>query len=376
MTPIVLMASCASEPEVEPQAPLTSDLNLMLSLGTENSGTQGPSSAPMAAPSAGNNGIYYATYRNNRLLDEIYRGGSTFETELNPIFWTNPNTGLPSVAVRLPKENYNSDFDIAAFSVPTKMQLEPEFVSGDFKEKDEAFQISWPKTASPYYWAPANESDPFSVPMAGVKHIDASWLRTNYDDEVHAMSPFSLPKIPMVRAIAKIVIIDYDNILKEVSVKTPETGYLLPNLNDWTGGSEVFINPNVPATNKDHPQNVKEEDAKTNADGKKEYVFYSFERSFMNSDGSVKPADDSSRELITLTAQAGKATPQTTTIKIAPYPLNEAGDLTTRDNGVWRGLLRNHEYRYTVHKAPDPEGSITIEVHTRNWEYKPINVDF
>ena len=335
--------------------------------------------------------LYIATYtKAGKLIDVLYNGGIPAINTTSTVFFDHASWG-PTISFRLNKQTkteYNSDFYIAAFSVPNTAGNSFDFTSANLIQKTLSFPASLKKegwTLDDITDLKADGSDAF-IPMAGCQLITNEWIEKTYNRDIYGVAPLQLPSIRMVRSVAKIVIEDLDEVIATATCTHNADGHLFPApLTD--GGiwwSEDFTDtppakPHVPSQNSaksaqvlDTP-NASRPDKADPSKEVKQFVFYLFEHDF-----NGKKATHEDRGIVQLTASG---LPDKT-IYIAPYTTDgkelkgDAGaysEISKLDDGAWTGVLRNHCYTYSVSKPTNMGLSITV--HVRNWGYKRIETE-
>lgn len=270
----------------------------------------------------------------------------------------------PTMSVHLNTTKYPTAFIAAAFSVPTKCG---SFSFASLSDTHASRTINWPGSGTNNVFTPADD-EVNNIPMAGVITVTEGYIDEGYK---------RTPDIEMTRAMAKIVIEDPEQIIQSATLKTPDKGYLWPNTSDFLDG--VGTDPTAPSnmTLLDQTLTEKVTVKDKNGDDVQAFVFYTYEQYFLN-----KAANDPARGVITLTANEASGlkdndgNPRTTTIYVAPYSQGKpdtsktASGLNTHENGVWKGIKRNHVYTFTV--RPPQQMGLYITVHVKNWEYKKI----
>lgn len=368
---LVVFAGCSSE-RLAP-ASVGGDLDVVMSMqvaGSETRATQIGSEDGTPAENAINNGrLFFGTYETDgtglKLKDALYEAG-TSNAAVNAQFFI-PSWG-PSVAARLPRDDkdgktgYKNGFYTAAFSVPAAMNATTT-MSG---LGDASFTtLAWPGSGNTA-WAPGGNTDN-NIPMAGIGVVSAQYLSDYYNETVYGETPLRLPDIHMLRAMAKIVIEDPDGIISEVSLKSLDKGSLVPDVETWKASltsSSTTVRPVTASGAAEFTQVIDT----PNGTGGRQFVFYTFERSFYNAAGTaVAGATDAVRKLITL--KSTKVEPSEISIALAPY--NDEGEIdttksiATADEGVWQGVMRNTVYIYRISRPA--AGGIRIEVKPGSW---------
>ncbi|MDE6297902.1 MAG: hypothetical protein K2L89_08650 [Muribaculaceae bacterium] len=371
----LLLAGCSSDDVKTPQA-IEGSYDVMMTVTTGETRAV-TSLAGTAAENAYNvNRLFFGTYdENGALKHSLYEAGKcNTDPDLNVKYYL-PTWG-PTIAARLSYADYkDKTFYIGAFSIPEKMS----FASLNLRGLDNADTntLKWPGTsANNYVWTPTDDKNKDDhIPMAGVMKIEPS-LMANYNSDINQVSPFRLPDITMTRAMAKIIIEDVDGIIETASLEIPEKGRLVPYLPAVLDGS-VAMQPAEPTGGTGRLLNQKLTAPSETVNGVKRYVFYSFERSFLEyaADGSVsgiKKSTSDVRKIITLTANAASGlkgtTRETTHVSFAPHSAGIAADasnLRTLDGGAWQGVMRNTVYTFRVTRPST--GGVTIEVVASPW---------
>ena len=361
LIPVMALAAGCSDKDL-PNDRLEGDFDVIMSLRTDATRAE----EEFNFNAIDEDRLYFGTYDisgNGTLKDWLYEGGN-LNTARSAIYFT-PWWG-PSVSAKFDKDPYKNGFFTGVFHVPSKAN--PDFKLQGLNMGSEAFQtIKWPKSVEPGgtlpAWKPTSDKD---FPMAGIAKVDKDFM-DGYLDHIHYNSPLNLPTTEMVRAMAKIVIVDEvpdGGIIGTAELESLLTGYLTPKPAEWFAGTPL---PNSPAADNNTFTQTLSSSNET-VDGKPAYVFYTFEREFT---GVAANAD--ARKIITLTAQTGYNLPdskKTIKVSFAPY----GADRTVSDEAIapdsdWAGILRNHVYTFRIYEPPT--GGIQIQVTSAKWEKHP-----
>lgn len=206
--------------------------------------------------------------------------------------------------------------------------------------------LSMPNVSDGSVWLPATEMD---IPMAGV--LDVTTALKSYDTtHWNRFNPMLLDHDPLIliRSMAKVVIkngeTDDSQFLTGAAFKTITKGTLIADLKNISADNTVVT--------KATQASVADIDVlKEVNEAKQQYVFYTFER-----DLSGVGIDDAARQLIELTWEG--------------HGTKKFAFKNYKDNNVtapeWQGVLRNHEYTFTIKKPKD--GNIRVDVAVKKWE--------
>ncbi|MDE7442236.1 MAG: hypothetical protein K2M69_08735 [Muribaculaceae bacterium] len=358
LLPVMALAAGCSDKDLQNER-LEGDFDVIMSIRTDGTRADGETD-PFDALDA--NRLYFATYDisgNGNQKDWLYEGG-TLNNTLSTVYFT-PWWG-PSISAKFEKEAYKNGFFTGVFSVPS-------YANADFKIQGKNFAdmtnltLKWPQSVMPGgslpAWTPASEKD---FPMAGIAKVDADFM-AGYLEHIHYNSPLNLPTTEMVRAMAKIVIVDEveGGIIGKVELESLLTGYLTPQPASWFNGTAL---PYSPSAN-DNTFTQWLDASNSTVDGRPAYEFYCFERDFTG----VKAGDDA-RKVIKLTAKADYTLPadkREIKLSFAPYGEDKSvANPTDAPSGDWAGILRNHVYTFRIHQPP--VGGIQIQVTSASWK--------
>lgn len=352
----LIIAGCSSDKE-QPVAPLEGDFDVVMSVLPSDAETRATKEqlGNKAENYIQNDRLFFGTYNSDGTLkDAIYEAGEKNAAVKAHFFipWWGP-----SVAAKLPKEDYKDGFYTASFSIPKKMNGGTSLKSFN----DAAFAtLTWPDKNT--VWTPDTLNDNY-IPMAALNQITAEYMSKYYNGHVYDdNNPLRLPDLKLTRALAKIVIEDVDGIIKSATLRSPDKGSLVPDVATWMNSASITKPVTAPGATW-FDQTLES----PNVDDK--YVFYTFESTFYNADGTLKGAADTARELITLIAKDSRL--GTTKVSIAPYVsgspnISVNSTLATLDKGSWQGVMRNTIYYFRVHRPS--VGGVEIEVKAGNWE--------
>lgn len=386
MPVVLLLAGCSSEDVTAPQTQTREgsyDVMLAMTMGDTRAVTDLAGSAEENAYNEKR--LFVGTYdEQGGLKHWLYQAGKCNPDSALKVRYYLPTWG-PTIAANLPfygdHEHPNAGykdktFYVGAFSIPEKMSFPSLSLAG--LDDDHNNTLNWPGVAETnYVWKPVSDKNGQDhIPMAGVKKIETS-LMGKYNTDINQISPFRLPDIYMTRAMAKIIIVDVDNIIETATLQVPEKGKLVPYL-------PAVLDPSVPMQPSEPAGKRKLLDQKLTAsnatiDGQKCFVFYSYEWSFFETDSNgnpilrdgkpvVKEADDVARKIITLTANDASGlkntTRATTKVSFAPHTGGFPGgvsDISTADDGLWQGVMRNSVYTFKVVKPSAGGFHVTVE---------------
>ncbi|MDE7464836.1 MAG: hypothetical protein K2M59_00210 [Muribaculaceae bacterium] len=354
--PVALfIAGCSSDKE-QPVAPLEGDFDVVMTVVPSEAETRASTQVGSDAENRiNNNRLFFGTFEAGGVLKHpLYEAGDK-NANVKAHFFI-PSWG-PSVAAKLPKEDYKNGFYTAAFSIPEKMNGTKKLNNLN----DAAFTtLSWPDKT--IIWTPGGEDEDNNIPMAAVNHITAQYMEEYYNSLVYDdNNPLRLPELKLTRAMAKVIVEDVDGIIQNITLTSKDKGSILPNIDDLLNGAAI-VRPVTAAGATDMKQTI----SATGVAGAV-YVFYAFEQSFYNADGTLAVADDPARKLISLEPKDSRL--GTATIAIAPYAggyVNTEAALSTLDGGAWQGLKRNTIYHFRVKKPA--VGGIEIEVKPGEWQ--------
>lgn len=334
--------------------------------------------------------LYIATYTpTGEMIEKLYDGPNGAASGVS--FYDHLTWG-PTIAAKLNKQThteYNQDFFIAAFAVENGM-LEGSSTF-NLNAAGGTIGINYPSAGS--LWSPSGNvsTNNCRIPMAGCIFISKRWIEENYNKDIYGVAPMELPSIPMVRAMAKIVIEDIGGIISKAECRHRSKANLKPKgisaNNLWwipleseesTWKVTDLFRPNTPSGNDLITQTVTVTPKENN-----KIIFYAFESDFkdLGSNGTVDfnpTGTTDTRAMIRLTAS--NVSLGTKTIHIAPYDDGILGtktytELTAGENGyMWSGLLRNHCYTFKVEKPS--EGEIKIYVKASEWTRERIDFEF
>ncbi|MDE5868803.1 MAG: hypothetical protein K2H18_01100 [Muribaculaceae bacterium] len=371
----LLLAGCSSDDAKTPQT-IEGSYDVMMTVNTDNTRAVSTLEGSAAENAFNEHRLFFGTYdENGALKHSLYEAGKCNQDPSLNVKYYYPTWG-PTIAAKLSYADYkDKTFYVAAFSIPEKMT----FASLNLRGLDNADTntLDWPGTSSNnYVWTPTDDRNKDDhIPMAGVVKIEPS-LMSKYNNDINQISPFRLPDITMTRAMAKIVIEDVDGIIETASLEIPEKGKLVPYLPAVLDAS-VAMQPAEPKEGTGRLLTQKLTAPTETVNGVKRYVFYSFERSFLEyaADGSVsgiKKSTSDARKIITLTANAASGlkgtTRETTHVSFAPHSAGIAADMSnlrTADGGAWQGVMRNTVYTFRVFRPAT--GGVTIEVVASPW---------
>lgn len=260
-------------------------------------------------------------------------------------------------------------------------------------------------------WRPDINAEQF-IPMSGLQQFTVSTadlVASTYEEPVN-LSPSQEKEIPMLRAMAKIEVIDhlefaegedYDANISRMMIEKVElcgfnsTGTILPwmgttsgnteyNLPQWTDVSINVVNPTIPGNNPyiepnefstagyapfDHNRIITfygtfsdKGNKPIGATGFPTFTAYIPEYSLQAIGGSEKPYI-----VVTLTnSQGNEADGETIKqLKLVSYI-----DGAPQDDQPIEEMLRNHIYRYQVNSADNPENIISVGYTVCPW-YEP-----
>ncbi|MDE5974921.1 MAG: hypothetical protein K2G69_00065 [Muribaculaceae bacterium] len=384
-----IAAGCTnSEPEAGMKAK-EGDFHVMMSVLPSSSQTAGSGISSSVGEDAerafDENRLYFATYKlpvsgttyNGEYMTFLKDGATLNNSGENSVDadYFVPNWG-PSVTARLPMADYKNGFAVAVFSVPANTAAAGFTVKDKNLGEEGNFTLKWPgKAADNYVWTPSEEkvgNDYNHIPMAGIVEVSADYMK-GYNPNVYTgLSPFGLPDIRPLRAMAKVIIEDPEGLISKLEMKTPTTGMLIPNPVEWIRSGHV--NPRMTSSRSFVTQTLTAPNGQ-NEEGTDCYVLYSYEQSFRTpvfTEDQGAGADG--RKIITLYSdKLGKnGTPATTTVSIAPYTTDgkidtstEVAALMSKDGGAWQGLMRNRIYTYTISSPSQVGFKITVKV--KDW---------
>lgn len=371
---LVVAAGCTSDKDQE-ALNLPEELNVVVTI----SGNETRASRPLTdeVKNLQRENLNFATFdKNGNLKDYLFKGATNDANKSVSAFYFVPNWG-PSVSAKLKRDQYKDDFFIGCFNIPKLLRQNSASNPFDIANLSTPSMtlMEWPgKQADHYIWNPDDVTDKTLMPMAGLTKVSREYMK-KYNDNIYQYenTPFQLPDIELIPALAKIMIVDNAGLIESVDVKSPKYGSLFPDLNWWLN-MDGIRKPAEPAgvAAQDVIQTLSSP-TYVRADGKKVYVFYTFEKSFYRADGTLAPANDGARALITLHANDAsglKGTKrETTPVRFVPYSEgypHTSVNLATEDGGAWQGVMRNTVYIFRV-DAP-PTGGVQVSVSAANWE--------
>ena len=378
--PFLLFAAGCSDKENAPHIEGEYDVVMTVETGSTRAVSSLDGSAAENAIS--NDRLYFGTYdAAGNLMHSLYEN-KVPNSELNVTFFT-PNWG-PSISVKLPRDKYqDKDFYIGALSMPTEFTEATFRLSGLGSMPNNDLQ--WKGTqANDYVWAPNGEDK--QIPMSGALLVTSQYMEEHYNESVFGHTPMRLPDIDLTRVMAKIIIEDPEGIIESAELKTPTKGALLPHINGIF--DKTKMEPARPAGGTEY---VWQKLSSPNGpEGEtKQYIFYTFEDSFLTYDtdgksNGIKAANHADREIIKLHANADsglKGTPrETTTINFAPHVDRVAtgsGDaLKTADGGLWQGVMRNTVYTFRIYRPAPGSVDIGISAKPQPWTGHREEFDF
>lgn len=237
--------------------------------------------------------------------------------------------------------------------------------------EEKTFSIAKKITESTLWTPSLGTETGAGIPMFGLREVSLS----GYDKKVYnEANPYPLDNIPMLRALAKIEIIDAipadadQGSISAVSISAyNQDGYLTPAL---TGG-QLNTTGNVESSripgNPNKVENgtlffAKQGDGKT-------FVAYLPEYQF---------ADDAPRDIITVKITKEDETTADYKLSLSPYDTDGKPVTDPNATGYWNALLRNHIYRYTVTAVDAPqEVELKINYTVCPWEVPgQVNIEF
>lgn len=394
-----IACSCSTDKGSEPDSPEggKTPMHVMTSILPSSGETpDGTVAVDAQAERAFNqNRLYFATYN---LTDpwgikDYIMDGQTLNNGEGGVaaHYFVPNWG-PSVAMRLDTEQYENGFAVAMFSVPENVSSSSFSIQGK-NLKDGAFKINWPvgvdaNNVCKKVWVPEipdpedNTKTTDFIPMAGIVHVTKEYLKKYNRNVYTGDSPFELPKIQPIRAMAKIVIEDPENLIKTAEITCPDKGILFPGPAYWIDGTLATMPPNQADDAQMITQRLTQPNV-TKSDGTKAFVFYSYERSFRR--GTDLPANDPGREIITLTSDKIKdndGNPTSIKVSVAPYTVagaldtSNAATLMTANNGSWQGVMRNRVYTYTIKSPSSATLLVSVNVKVKDWTKRVQDEEF
>ena len=333
--------------------------------------------------------MFIATYdENGDLIETIYKQGefvkdkSGGKKEFDKVFNTSaygtvmqvvlPSSLYEEYASKEIGEHYG--IRVAAFYIPTPEEylVKPEDQVDSFESPSNLSDLNtelkdWYALQFPEYgtgvWKPETED---VIPMSGLLNLTPAV--ENYDHTMwNENNPMFLNNEPLMleRTMAKIIVNEGEGVgyFSEVSLKTPKSGTLMPELSDevWNGSDYVkkatVTDGEMNATNQTYLQTVEGE--------RKSFTFYTFESDFVN------PGDE---YLIHLTWKNATGSEDSKDIAIKWYGNSGEDGRYGQDSPVWTGVLRNHIYEFTLAR----KGSLNPEVQlsVKPWIHDRYEVDF
>lgn len=372
---LVLAAGCSSDKDQE-ALNLPEEMNVVVTIS--GSETRAPLPITEEVKNLQRENLNFATfYADGKLKHYLFKGATNDANKSVSAFYFVPSWG-PSVSAKLKREDYKDDFFIGCFNVPQILRYNSASNPFDIANLDNADMtlMEWPgKEADGYVWNPDNVANKTLMPMAGITKVTKEYMK-KYNDNIYQYenTPFLLPDVDLIRALAKIVIIDRAGFIDKVEVKCPKYGALLPELNGWLN-QDAILKP-VEPTGRSQQEIVQTIKKPTRKQGEYNvYECYMFERSFIK-DGRPAPAMDDIRKVVTLYANESShlinTVRETTPVRFAPYVNGVVADdpdldLSTFGDGVWQGVMRNTVYTFII--DPPLQGGVQISVSATNWDH-------
>lgn len=363
------VASCSSASEEEPDFKVDPEgmhLEIVVSMPGESfSRASSDAAGTLAERIIDTNRLYIASYNEKgELISQIFPAPELKANEKEPSVSCDlyPNqTWGPTIAVHFnkeEKEKHMKGFRLVAYMMPKEHYANEDFPYNFNPTDPTRFVLKMPGYDAKTLWAPSEKvEDGHQIPMVGMVKVTEEVLN-KYDAFVHRFSPFRLPEIPMMRAMAKIEVNDPDDFIESAEFQLTKEGYVLPAKSMWwDNGKKAVAAPKYDSRNwikgekKDH-----------------KFVFYCYETAFPTQD-----ATHTAREIIKMKAKADAGLSKTeSSIYFSPYDTDgnreekSETELMTYQDGIWSGILRNHVYSYTVLKPQI--GDLEIFVTTKEWE--------
>ncbi|MDE5874526.1 MAG: hypothetical protein K2H15_02670, partial [Muribaculaceae bacterium] len=237
--------------------------------------------------------IYFATYKRPAAGTSSYNGdyltfikdGNTLNNtgsgSVEAAYYT-PNWG-PSVAARLKKDDYKDGFAVGFFSVPANAVSTTFTVQSKTLNNIADIVLKWPASTAEgsTAWAP-NKTNGNHIPLGGVVDVTAEYMK-NYNENIYTgLSPFPLPNVKPMRAMAKVVIEDPDGLIAKAEMYTASNGCLLAAPNQLFGTDLSLVQPKLPTSRTFFTQQLTAPNGSETEGGNSiaTYTFYSYEQSF------------------------------------------------------------------------------------------------
>lgn len=289
--------------------------------------------------------------KDEKLYDVIYDDGMTIDSESNDLingpYLIQGRLYYFNVSLKPGKYNDNSEFAIVALANWKGLGSDSNEFTSDFNNlqigtaeigtltiqdlKSALFTLNPGNAES---WTPGNGS---WVPMFGSKHCSLSGYSSGAYDKSNPMSLCDDGDIDMVRAFAKIEVINNDTSanapeITKVELCSRNTQGRLMHEFDFKFQTSQVSSVSLP----DDPK-YSSSPIQFRRDGNK-YTAYLPEMEFIDTDR---------RKAICITVDLGNGTYDEKWIWFAPY-INNGRPLLTGDMGDWNDIKRNHIYRYEI----------------------------
>lgn len=387
-----LTACSADDPEPKPQNPAkqqAGSIALTIPLSATRSADDG-----FALNSNQRKSLFIATYdKEGNLIETIVKDGEidgskagydanfdkieeigNFGTVLSVVLPAEKyadKSGVQVAAVYLPTMVQNGEAAIADFSAPATL-------SDLYQSAKNAYTLDMPVENG--VWTPVNDSE-MNIPMAGI--LDITSAMSNYDPALWSKeNPMFLNNDPLQleRAMAKVVITEGKGVgyFSSVGFDTPHHGTIMPKVDEvvWPNfGHVTQATPFLDFNSCEEHDKLNFTQTYTPDPKENEFVFYTFETTFEGEDAQT-------RELIHIewkNKTSADHDPVARSFKFQYYPKMENGvDKTANsefgpNSNVWKGILRNHEYHFTI--GLPQEQSPTIELKVNEWTPERYSVE-
>ncbi|MDE6753314.1 MAG: hypothetical protein K2J82_01740 [Muribaculaceae bacterium] len=356
------MTACSSDDNEPAQRPSGKEPESVALTVPLSSAATGDDTSPLMSS------MCIATYdEKGHLIETIYKDGEfvkerSHKSSFDHVYELN---GYGTVmSVELPMETYKEytsreigehyGIKFAAFYLPessTSFQETPDgadgFVVPDNLNKlnseiESYYTLNFPTTTQGV-WVPEDDNQ---IPMAGV--LDITEAVKTYDPVLWGKNnPMFLNNDPLVliRSMAKVTIVNGNEetgqFLTGAKFKTAAKGSLLPELD------KIIVEGSDTKVNEVTLPNLMSESWQTDAQAENEYVFYTFERDL---------SGDNDKKLIEVSWEGHGSK----TIEFKPT------NIADQVKSEWQGILRNHNYKFTIIKPENEE--VKVKVNVDKWE--------